>query len=178
MRFNEAVMTDMLRRDLLAGAALAGGALAAANARAETGVAEIGSLKKETDVACVYHCDFGDAGRVGQMITNIDNHLSVYGYDPFKAKIVVVAHGQGVKPFLADFQGTPWASDAPDPSLYSRFEGLSRMGVEVFLCRITFSRNKMDPAKARAADFIRWVPSGVAALGELQAKGFGYIKVG
>jgi uncharacterized protein len=52
------------------------------------------------------------------------------------------------------------------------------LGVEVFLCRITFTRNKIDENKARAEAFIKRVPSGVAALGELQAKGFGYVKVG
>ncbi|SDF34751.1 hypothetical protein SAMN04488243_14318 [Thermus arciformis] len=30
----------------------------------------------------------------------------------------------------------------------------------------------------RPDDFLKWVPSGVGALGELQAKGYAYIKVG
>jgi uncharacterized protein len=50
--------------------------------------------------------------------------------------------------------------------------------LKVYLCEITFTRLKIDPGKARQADFIRFVPSGVAAVGALQAKGFGYLKTG
>ncbi len=178
-------MTGIDRRDVLTGLAVASALTATAakaqaqsNAPQQSRALDLKALKKDTDIACVYHCDFGDASRVGQMITNIDNHLSVYDYDPFKAKIVVVAHGAGIKPFLDNLEGTPWAKDAPAPALIERFQGLSKMGVEVYLCQITFKRNKIDTAKARTDDFIKTVPSGVAALAELQAKGFGYIKVG
>jgi len=41
-------------------------------------------FEKETPVAVVYHLDFGDPNRFGQMLTNISNHLSVYDNDPFK----------------------------------------------------------------------------------------------
>lgn len=173
-------MTDIARRDILTGLAIAGGAWAAeiTSAQAQSATLDLKTVKKETDIACIYHCDFGDAARVGQMITNIDNHLSVYGYDPFKVKIVVVAHGQGIKPFLDNLDGTPWSGEAPNPSLFERYQGLAKHGVEVFLCRITLSRNKIDESKARTDGFIKRVPSGVAALAELQAKGFGYVKVG
>src|SRR5262245_22405531 len=167
-------MSDIARRELLTGLAVAGGALAAqaAAAEAQSGMLDPRSVKKDSEIACAYHCDFGDPGRVGQMITNIDNHLSVYDYDPFKAKIVVVAHGQGIKPFIDNLDGTPWAKDAPAPALFERFQGLAKLGVEVYLCQITFKRNKIDPAKAKVEKFIKLVPSGVAALAELQAKGF------
>lgn len=173
-------MSDIDRRNIIAGLAVAGGALAAqsAAATAETSVLDLKTVKKDTEIACVYHCDFGEPGRIGQMITNIDNHLSVYDYDPFKAKIVVVAHGQGIKPFLDNFEGTPWAKDVPAPALFERFQNLAKIGVEVYLCQITFKRNKIELSKARTEPFIKLVPSGVASLGELQAKGFGYIKVG
>ncbi len=171
-------MTDIKRRDVLAGLAVAGGALAAQASTAQAQMLDLKTVKKDTDIACVYHCDFGDPARVGQMITNIDNHLSVYDYDPFKAKIVVVAHGQGIKPFLDNLEGTVWAKDPPMQALFERYQGLSKMGVEVYLCQITFKRNKIDLAKARKESFIKHVPSGVASLAELQAKGFGYIKVG
>lgn len=171
-------MTDVRRRDLIAGLAVAGGALVA---QAGTGAARTldpKTVKKDTDVACVYHCDFGEPARIGQMITNIDNHLSVYDYDPFKAKIVVVAHGAGIKPLLDNLEGTPWSKDAPHSALYERYRTLAKLGVEVYLCQITFKRNKIDPAKARTDDFIKLVPSGVGALGELQSRGFSYVKVG
>ena len=173
-------MSDIDRRHVITGIAVAGGAVAAAaSAKAQKlPTLDMTKVKKDTDVACVYHCDFGDPGRVGQMITNIDNHLSVYDYDPFKAKIVVVAHGQGVKPFLDNFQGTPWVNDKQEPALLERFRNIAKLGVEVYLCAITFKRNNIDPAKARNEAFIKMVPSGVATVAELQGKGFAYLKVG
>lgn len=167
------------RRRLIAGAA-AGAGLVAAAARgaAEPGRLALADLKKDADVACLYHCDFGDPKRLLQMATNIDNHLSVYDADPFKLKIVVVAHGQGIKPFLADFEGTPWKADPTPPDVFTRFADLAKVGVEVYLCQITFRNNKIDLAKARSDSFIKLVPSGVATVAALQAKGFAYIKVG
>ena len=71
-----------------------------------------------------------------------------------------------------------WADNKIDPDLYKRFTGLTKFGVEAYLCEITFKRNKIDPAKAKQDSFLKFVPSGVATVAELQAKGFGYIKVG
>jgi len=45
------------------------------------------------------------------------------------------------------------------------------------LCEITFAHN-IPKDKLRPDEFLKWVPSGVGALEELQAKGYGYIKVG
>jgi len=139
---------------------------------------DIADIKKDADVACAYHCDFGDPGRIGQMITNINNHLSVYDNDPFRIKIVVVAHGPGIKPFLKDLEGTPWSKDTVPSDIFARYEGLSKYGVEVYLCRITFKNNKIDLTKARTEPFIKLVSSGVATVAALQTKGFAYLKVG
>jgi intracellular sulfur oxidation DsrE/DsrF family protein len=46
------------------------------------------------------------------------------------------------------------------------------------LCQITYKRLNIDPAKTRKDEFLRFVPSGVATVAELQAKGFAYLKVG
>ena len=51
-------------------------------------------------------------------------------------------------------------------------------GVEAFLCQITYKRLKIDPAKTRTDAFLKFVPSGVATVAELQGKGFAYLKVG
>jgi intracellular sulfur oxidation DsrE/DsrF family protein len=170
-------MTSIDRRKLLGGFAVVGTAMAATPAAAE-GVLELGDLKKDTEVACLYHCDFADSRRLNQMAGNINNHLSVYDFDPFKLKIVLVAHGVGIKPFLVDLQGTPWSAETVDGAIFERFASLSKYGVEVYLCRITFRNNKIDLSKARAASWIKIVPSGVATVAELQRRGFAYLKVG
>ncbi|ETN87946.1 DsrE family protein [Thermus sp. PS18] len=167
----------MDRRFLLRlGAFLGAGSLLGARANERVAYKD---FKKETPVAVVYHLDFGDPNRFGQMLTNISNHLSVYDNDPFKIKIVVVAHGAGVQFFLKDLEGTPWASAQYDrEALFSRVKQLAQLGVEYYLCEITFSRNNIPKDKLRPDEFLKWVPSGVGALGELQAKGYAYIKVG
>ena len=65
-----------------------------------------------------------------------------------------------------------------DPEIYQRFVGLTKYGVEAFLCQITYKRLKIDPAKTRTDAFLKFVPSGVATVAELQGKGFAYLEVG
>lgn len=165
------------RRWLLRASALLG-ASSILRAQANERV-EYAQFKKETPIAVVYHADFADPNRYGQMLTNIVNHLSVYDNDPFKIRIVVVAHGAGVHPFLTDLEGTPWAGIQYDrEALFSRIRQLTQLGVQYYICEITFTRNNIPKAKLRPDEFLKWVPSGVGALGELQARGYAYIKVG
>lgn len=167
------------RRDLIRALTASGAVLAAAGtARAAPEVLDLGKVKKDTDIACLYHCDFGDPGRFSQMLQNMLNHYSAYEFDSFKLKLVVVAHGQGLKFFLDDLSGTPWEKDKINPDLYKRFAGLAKYGVEGYLCQITYKRLKIDQAKTKKDAFLKFVPSGVATVAELQTKGFGYIKVG
>jgi uncharacterized protein len=171
-------MAKTSRRGFLGALAASGATLTATQLAAAPGKLDLAKVKKDTDVACLYHCDFGDHGRFSQMLTNINNHLSVYEFDPFKAKIVIIAHGAGLKFFLEDLSDTPWAKETIDPDIYKRFVGLSKYGVEAYLCEITYQRQKIDKAKTRKDAFLKFVPSGVATVAELQARGFAYLKVG
>ena len=110
---------------------------------------DFAALKKDTEIACLYHCDFGDPARFGQMLTNMNNHLSVYEFDDMKVKLVIVTHGAGVKFFIDDLAGTPWANDKIDPELYKRFTGLSKFGVEAYLCEITFKQEQHRPRQGQ-----------------------------
>src|ERR671936_140019 len=110
------------------GASLAGAALAAAAAL------DLAGVKKETDVACLYHCDFGDPQRFSAMLQNMNNHYSAYEFDSFKLKLVMVVHSAGLKFFLEDLAGTPWEKDTIDPDIYKRFVALTKYGVEAYLC--------------------------------------------
>jgi len=165
------------RRGMI-GALAASSASLATTALAAPALLDLNGVKKETDVACVYHCDFGDPRRFSQMLQNMLNHYAAYEFDSFRLKLVVVAHAAGIKFFLADRTGTPWEQDNIDPEIYQRFVGLTKYGAEGYLCRITYTRLKIDPAKTRKDAFLKFVPSGVATVAELQAKGFGYLKVG
>jgi len=172
-------MTGIDRRHVLGGLVTGGAAIsaaaAAAGAPAELAIKD---FKKQAELACVYHCDFGDAARFSQQLRNINNHLAQYNFDRAKLKIVIVTHAAGIKYFLADLAGTPWSEERLDPELDTRMKALGERGVEVFLCKFTFASLKIDQAKARPDPFIRFVPSGIAAAAGLQANGFAYVKVG
>ena len=166
------------RRGFIGALALSGAALGASRVVAAPAKLNLSDIKKDTDIACLYHCDFGDPRRFSQMLTNINNHLSAYEFDSLRVKIVVVAHGAGLKFFLADRSGTAWEKDQIDEDIYKRFVGLTKFGIEAYLCEITYKRQNIDMAKTRNDPFLKFVPSGVATVAELQSKGFAYLKVG
>jgi intracellular sulfur oxidation DsrE/DsrF family protein len=165
------------RRGMI-GALAASGATLATTALAAPAALDLASIKKDTDIACLYHCDFGDPARFAQMLGNMNNHYSAYEFDSFKLKLVIVAHAAGIKFFLEDRTGTPWENDKIDPEIYQRFVGLTKYGVEAYLCQITYKRLNIDFAKTRKDAFLKFVPSGVATVAELQGKGFAYMKIG
>jgi len=169
-------MAGIDRRILLGGAALAS-AVTMTPVRA-TPMLQLSDLKKEADVACLYHCDFGDPPRFVQMLTNISNHFSAYGADPFAVQIVIVAHGAGVKFFLESLEGTSWRDEAMVPQIFDRVLAQAKNGLKVHLCDITFQRLNIDRSKVRKTDFMSFVPSGVATVAALQGKGYAYLKIG
>ena len=171
-------MKDTSRRNFIGALALSGAALGASRAGAAPAQLSLSDIKKDTDIACLYHCDFGDVQRFSQMLTNINNHLSAYELDPMRVKLVIVTHGAGIKYFLADRSGTPWEKDQIDDDIFKRYVGLTKFGVETYLCEITYKRNNIDLAKTRNDPSLKFVPSGVATVAELQSKGFAYLKVG
>lgn len=173
-------MTDINRRHLLSALA-AGGAISAGtlSAQATPKSLNLTDMKKEADVSCLYHCDFGDDARYSAMLRNINNHLSAYNFDPLNTKIVIVAHSAGIKYHLKTLAGTPWEKNPQiDPDLDKRMDALAKYGVEVYLCKITFSSLKIDVELAKDVPYIKLVPSGVATVAALQQKGFSYLKVG
>lgn len=163
------------RRAFLGSLALAGAAPVAASAAQSL---QLKDIAKEADSACLYHCDFGDPPRFVQTLTNISNHYSAYGADPFAIQIALVAHGPGVKFFLESLDDTSWRDEVMVPQIFEKVEGVAKNGLKVYLCSITFERLKLNRDKVRKADFIAFVPSGVATVAALQNKGFAYIKIG
>ena len=77
-------MTTTSRRGFIGALAASGATLTATGLSANPAKLDLGQLKKDTDVACLYHCDFGDQQRFSQMLTNINNHLSVYEFDAMR----------------------------------------------------------------------------------------------
>lgn len=170
--------TQRASRRALMLAAASGVVAATAPALAAPRQTALAELRKEADIACLYHCDFGDPPRFVQMLQNISNHYSAYGADPFALQLAIVAHGPGVKFFLESLEDTSWRDEVMVPKIFERVEDVARNGLKVHLCEITFARLKIDKGKARKAEFVSFVPSGVAAVAAMQARGFAYLKVG
>ncbi len=166
------------RRSVMGALVTVGAAGAAELASAAPAELRFKDMHKKSQLACLYHCDFGDHARFSQQLRNINNHLAVYNYDPRALKVVIVAHSAGIKFFLKDLLGTPWERETINPEIFARIKTLSRHGMEVYLCKVTFKTLTIDPEKARTDKFIRFVASGIATASVLQSKGFSYLKVG
>jgi uncharacterized protein len=112
----------------------------------------------------VYHFDSGLA-QATKGLRNIRNHLEV---DP-KAKIVVVAHADGVDFLMAG------AMDANKNPYNVIVEDLKTQGVTFEVCRITLRNRKLDPKQfIPEVDF---TASGVQRITYLQQhEGYAYLK--
>lgn len=111
----------------------------------------------------VYHISDTESQALGGL-RNVRNHLDT---DP-TAKIVVVAHGNGIDFLMEgtqDKNGSPWAG--PVSALKSR-------GVTFEVCEITLAnRNLKQDQFIQEADFTL---SGVVRITRLQHQGYAYIR--
>lgn len=112
----------------------------------------------------VYH--FGDGlAQATNGLRNIRNHLEV---DP-KAKIVVVAHAQGV-----DFLMTG-AQDANKNPYNVIVEDLKSQGVTFEVCKITLRNRKLE--EKQFIPEVTYTPSGVQRITQLQSReGYAYLR--
>ena len=136
------------RRELMGALAASGAVLASVNsARTNPVPLDLRGLKKETDIACLYHCDFGDPQRFSQMLQNMLNHYSTYDFDSFRLKLVVVAHGAGIKFFLEDLSGTPWEKNQSTPKYINGSPGSRNTERKVICARSPTSASKSIQVK-------------------------------
>jgi intracellular sulfur oxidation DsrE/DsrF family protein len=112
----------------------------------------------------VYHLNAGlDQATNG--LRNIRNHLEV---NP-QAKIVVVAHAQGVDYLMKD------KKDANGNPYEVAVEDLKRQGVRFDVCEITLRNRKLS--RAQFIEDVTFVPSGVAEIARLQQReGYAYLR--
>jgi len=125
-------------------------------------LAAVGAAAAQDKV--VYHFDSGLA-QATKGLRNVRNHLEV---DP-KAKIVVVAHADGVD-FLMN-----GAMDANKNPYNVIVEDLKSQGVTFEVCKITLRNRKLDPKQfIPEVDF---TASGVQRITHLQQhEGYAYLK--
>jgi len=112
----------------------------------------------------VYHLNSG-LEQATNGLRNIRNHLEV---NP-QAKIVVVAHAQGVDYLMKD------KKDANGNPYEVTVEDLKRQGVRFDVCEITLRNRKLS--RAQFIEDATFVPSGVAEIARLQQReGYAYLR--
>ena len=112
----------------------------------------------------VYHLNEG-LPQASNGLRNINNHLEV---NP-AAKIIVVAHAQGVDFLMKD------AKDRNGNKYEDLVEQLRNRGVQFDVCEITLRNRKLS--RDQFIPDIKYVPSGVAEITRLQQQeGFAYLK--
>jgi intracellular sulfur oxidation DsrE/DsrF family protein len=112
----------------------------------------------------VYHLNAG-LEQATNGLRNIRNHLEV---NP-RAKIVVVAHAQGVDYLMKD------KKDANGNPYEVTVEDLKRQGVRFDVCEITLRNRKLT--RAQFIEDATFVPSGVAEITRLQQReGHAYLR--
>jgi uncharacterized protein len=127
-------------------------------------VLSLAALSASAQDKVVYHFDSGIA-QATKGLRNVRNHLDV---DP-KAKIVVVAHAEGVD-FL--MEGAKTANNQDFASLVS---DLSARGVVFEICEITLKNRNLKKEQFILGTV--FTPSGVVRIANLQAREqFVYIK--
>lgn len=111
----------------------------------------------------IYHVN--DSANATAALRNVGNHKDV---NP-EAQIVVVTHALGVD-FLME-----GAKDKNGNPYNVAVEGLAARGVVFNVCEITLKGRKLE--KSQFIPEASFVPSGVAEIGKLQARGgYAYIK--
>lgn len=111
----------------------------------------------------VYHVN--DSVNATAALRNVGNHLDV---NP-QAQIVVVTHALGVD-FLME-----GARDKNGNPYHVAVEALAERGVTFDVCEITLKSRKLE--RKQFIPEAKFVPSGVAEIAKLQARGgFAYIK--
>ena len=111
----------------------------------------------------VYHLSEG-LPQASNGLRNIGNHLEV---NP-RAKIIVVAHAQGVDYLVKG------AKDRNGNKFEDIVERLKMQGVRFDVCEITLRNRKLS--KDQFIPDATYVPSGVAEISKLQHQGYSYIK--
>jgi intracellular sulfur oxidation DsrE/DsrF family protein len=131
-----------------------------------TGCASMGdSVRKPVgEDKVVYHLNAGTE-QASNGIRNIRNHLEV---NP-KAKIVVVAHAQGVDYLMKGMK------DRNGAAYQDAVESLKNQGVRFDVCEITLRNRNLK--REQFIEEATFVPSGVAEITRLQQReGYAYLR--
>jgi len=140
------------------------------------------AAEEDTEVRkVVWHADFADPRRFSAMLTSVNNMVNTFQENLLDYDVRIVFVSYGIRFLTNDkLEGTPFEEDAElarhRPELIDRLKSLQDVQeVKLELCEITRVAVGLD--KEKIIEGVISVPSGVVQIGELQQKGFAYIKV-
>jgi len=113
----------------------------------------------------VYHINYDNLQRQKAALRNLQNHINAVGADHLTARVVL--HGKGVTLLQHAFT---------DSQLASKIDRLKLQGVQFKVCANTIRKKSIPIETLYDADKKDIVPSGVAEISHLQAKGFSYLR--
>ncbi|MCF7992874.1 MAG: DsrE family protein [Thiohalocapsa sp.] len=124
----------------------------------------------------VYHVNYYGAKEETAALRNLQNHINAVGAENLEAQVVM--HGDGIALLLYPdaVEGTKMQEGNANDEMQARIAGLKEQGVEFKICANTLKGRQVELTDLYDADQEDVVPSGVAELSKLQARGFTYIK--
>jgi intracellular sulfur oxidation DsrE/DsrF family protein len=145
----------------------------------QSAVAETGKTEADTVKRVVWHVDYKDPMRLGRMLTSVNNMVITYEGELADYDIRIVFLGAGIRFVTSDpLKKTPFAEDKmmrkEREVLTERLQTAMNQGIKLELCKITADAINLDESTVLKG--VKFVPSGVVRIVELQQKGYGYLK--
>ena len=125
----------------------------------------------------VYHINYDSAKAQAGALRNIQNHINAVGKENLDLKVVL--HGKGLTLLLEPGSSgkTKFQAGNATDTITAKIAGLKGQGVDFNVCANTLRGKKVsyeeDLYDVSKGDI---VPSGVAEVSKLQAKGYAYIR--
>ena len=124
----------------------------------------------------VYHVNYDDASRQAATLRNIRNHLKAVGAD--KLELRVVLHGKGLSLLLTPerVRETKLNRGLATPEISQTLTDLRAQGVTFNICANTMKNKQVQIDQLSGASSSDVVPSGIAAIAQLQDQGYAYLR--
>ncbi len=126
----------------------------------------------------VYHINYDNPKKQAGALRNIQNHINAVGAENLDLKVVLHGHGLSLLLEPDALPRVPKFKHAnADQNMTAKIDNLKNQGVRFNVCANTIRGRKVDiDGDLYNVDKEDIVPSGVAELAALQAKGYTYIK--
>jgi intracellular sulfur oxidation DsrE/DsrF family protein len=126
----------------------------------------------------VYHINYDNPKKQAGALRNIQNHINAVGAENLELKVVL--HGNGLALLLEPEslpQLTKFKHANANESMTAKIDSLKNQGVDFNVCANTVKGRKVNLENdLYNVDEKDIVPSGVAEVAYLQAKGYSYVK--